>query len=205
MHRFRFAPALAGVVFALGLVACGDSGDGHSEETRALERTPPPEARAREAVPEVTPEPVARGIEIRPAGDSTGTVDTVVARPGTAVTVWVVADTEEGARAVNTTQFRLVVPNGVEVVHEDRVMKRVLTLGHWSQNFMMTFPCRGPGRFPLMRYELRIDDAFGGGDVRVEAGIPRRGAPFLGFASCDVPNRPEKVPATGGVLHLGTR
>lgn len=207
MYRIRIAIALAAV---LAMAACGkshtdQSGESGPSSTRTLEKAPPPETAAREAIPEGVPEPVAAGFALVPAGDTTDTSGELVVRPGGTFHVWVLADTREGARPISAAQYSLRVPDGVTVLHEDKVTDRVLTLGSWSGNFMITFPCRDPGLFAIMRYEMKASESFAGGEIRVMEGVPSSGQAFLGFATCEDPNHPDMVPARGEALQLVVR
>lgn len=200
MTRLVFAAVAASLL----LVGCGGGGGEKAPETVQHKDYPIGRAPATPSRPAIPPAAdsvaVTKDVTLRPFFDEAGSDTVKAVTPGKQFEVYVVAQYTQ--HTMNAAQWRLVVPEGVKVTAEHHHDPECLTLGNYAKNFAIVYECQvGDVPYWIVRYDCVADDSFKGGEIRTDQGVPQKGAPFLGFATCGTPS-PEKVPAMGGSVKL---
>lgn len=205
----RTGPLLAIVLSIMMIVpACGKGGGTSDKPSTAAipEKRPPidrPTTPGREAVPEPRDLGEAEpGIMLVPMFDPAKETTTLAVAPGDRFEVYVCA--KHPQRNMASATYQLKVPEGIEILGEGKLYERSLTLGTYSQYFVVTYPCHpGDEYYPVLRYSCMATPAFKGGEFRTEQAVPLNSdtePPFLGFVSCG--DSPDMTPANAGSAEL---
>ena len=157
---------LAGLVAFLGCGGGGESADTAANDTPAqtAQDTPAPPP-SRQAIPDDAGMGQASpDVTLQPFFDEAGTVTELAVTPGENFKLYVCAQFPVGM--ANAAQFRLVAPDGVQLVKQTEVYGKTLTMGEWDRNFAMVFPCmEGVKRVHLMEFEFSTPADFSGGEI----------------------------------------
>jgi hypothetical protein len=203
---------LSALLLAVGLLVVGCGGGEGSDESAqsgsqripepppAAESTPPPEEAGRPMIPPEMPEAV-EGVVIEPYFDAEGKVANMAVAPGELFDVYVCA--HHPGYDMATAQWRLEVPDGVQVLGEKKMFTESLSLGTHETLYIITYPCRsGEEPFAIVKYSCMATKDFAGGEFYTVGATrsPGEQPQFLGFVTCG--DRPEQVPASGGAAVL---
>lgn len=198
------------VLFITALLAvsagCGgqeNGGQSSSSDTRSESNessTPQSREESRPMIPE--PLEVVEGVEMNLYFDEAGTETEKAVAPGEMFAFYVVAEYKDPYH-INAAEFRIDLPDGVEVVGSSKFTEKALTVGSWDSDFSMAFECQPPGKQYLMKYNCAVGPDFTGGDIEITPGVKSAGISFLGFVSCKPTT--EKLPAKGGSATLAVK
>lgn len=196
-----------GIVMLICLVAPVTGCGGGEDETAASDppavtHTPsqPAEGSSRSMIPEKVEKPeIAVDVFLRPFLDAAGELTELAVVPGETFELYVFADFKD-PYSVSAAEFRIDLPDGVQLGSQEKFRERALTMGNAESDFVLAFECATPGRFFLMKYTCATFVDFKGGEISVTPGVNAAGASFLGYVTC----QPEtlKLPATGGSVKL---
>lgn len=198
-------------ILAAGLVAmvAGCGGDGNDTAQNTAQKTETavthtadkaPESQSRTMIPDALE--AVEGMALGVYFDEAGTVSEKAVAAGELITFYVTAEFKEPFH-VNAAQYRVEVPDGIQVVGETKHSDRVLTVGSWESDFSIAFECRPPGKFYLVKYSCTVGPEFAGGVIKVTPGVNPHGISYLGFVSCKPTT--EKLPAKGGSATLAKK
>jgi len=151
-------------------------------------------------IPEKVEKPeVVVDVFLRPFLDAAGELTELAVAPGGTFDLYIFAEYEE-PYFVSAAEFRVDLPNGVQLGSQEKFRERVLTMGNAETDFVLAFECAPPGKFFLMKYTCNTFVDFEGGEISITPGVNASGASFLGYVAC----QPEtlKLPATGGSVKL---
>ncbi|HEX5133609.1 MAG TPA: hypothetical protein VFX92_14135 [Candidatus Krumholzibacteria bacterium] len=182
-------------VLLLGVAGCGkgqsgDSADGQtgSESAPSVSSQLPPAdvtAKPGDAVVAAPGEefPVD-GLYLNPYFDEAGTQTEMAVAPNAQFKFYVFAETAE-PYSTNGTQYRLSLPEGIQILGTDEFEHRSVSTGTPTVNYMQAYECQPPSRFRLVTYICTTTPDFKGGEIQVLDGLPATGINFIGFTSCD--------------------
>lgn len=208
-------PGVILLSFLLFAAGCGNSGKSDTSteksspapaatgQTDATGQAATAETPGRPMIPPERPD-VVEGLYIEPRFDAGGDVSTLAVAPGELFNVYVCARHPD--YDVSTAQWKLDVPDGVEVIGEAKMFDEALSLGSWTNFYITTFPCQtGSQEFAIVKYNCIAKPGCSGGEFRTVKAVPTSGQDpsFLGFVTCG--DHPEQVPASGGSATLNMK
>jgi hypothetical protein len=196
------------VVVMLLAVGCGsengESGHDHeSASTPGETSTPPPAAGSgRAAIPEaIAPATETEGLAINLYGDLTGKVTSLQVTPGKMFEVYLLLENETTDR-IAALQYRLLLPENVSLVAEQRIKEDALIIGGSESNISIAFKCVDPGVLGVMKYIIQPAEGFTGGTIYVAEATDADMTMFRGVATCPTDGEQIKLPVAGGSLEL---
>jgi hypothetical protein len=198
MTRFH-RPTVFLIAWVALTIGCGDGGsDGGGEAGRAaIADETAAEVPGRPAIPPEGPEAV-EGLKIEPYFDREGTRTELAVAPGELFEVYVCATHPK--YLMTTAQWRLEVPDGINVAGEAKMFPESLMIGNYNEVFVITYPCQAADSlYAILKYACVATEAFSGGEFKTVKTRPRNpGAdwPFIGFVNCGEDQ--EQIPAYGG-------
>jgi len=168
---------------------------GNDRAANTSEPTPPPVTQSRPAVPEkATVE--YEGISVTPYFDKEGTVTTLAVGTGDEFEIFVFVEYPEPWEMAGV-EFRVEVPDGIEVESQGIFTDRAIVFGSWDTDISMGFGCKPADRFWTVKLKCVVEDTFKGGIVALEEGIQ---GPFLGLVTCGDQNKKIDVDPTTATL-----
>ncbi len=116
------------------------------------------------------------------AFDSEGTKRTVKLKKGQDhLDIYIIVNFPETMQ-ISATEFRLSMPEGVEVESDEFYKKRTAVLGRFEHGIAETFPCVPGPRLILHRLTLKISEPVRNCEISL---LPSRKTDFIGVASCE--------------------
>lgn len=192
---------LAGMIAGCG--GDGSSGDQQASREAIPEKSADPapaveETEGRPMIPPEGPEAV-EGVYIAPYFDAEGTATELAVAPGELFSVYIC--TVHPGYDMKTAQWKMRVPDGITVLGESKTFPQALSVGTYSEIYMITYPCQtGGNTVSLLKYNCIATEEFQGGEFEtVKAGTAlghSKEPPFLGFVTCG--DQMQQVPAYGG-------
>ncbi len=140
------------------------------------------------------------GLYLNPYFDDAGTQTELAVAPDVPFSVNVFGETAE-PYSTNAIQYRIVFPDGIEVMGVKEFEHKSVSTGDPKVNYMLAYDCQPPGRYRLVTYVCRATKEFKGGEVELLDGLAANGINFIGFVSCDF----TEMRATGGTATLTRR
>jgi hypothetical protein len=165
------------------VVSCGGKKEEPKEQPKQTVAQAPQKGQPVQAIPEgelTEYDKLVNGY-IRPYFDAAGTQTEKTVKPGEPFDVYLVAEYSADF-AMCAAEYRLVVPEGMSVVSSANCDSTIVTLGHYSDDFSITFHCISGPKTWLVRYACTTDPSFKGGEIQTEKGTKMG---FLGFSMCD--------------------
>ncbi len=83
---------------------------------------------------------------------------------------------------MSAAEFKLDVPEGIEVLGEVKSDSTIMTMGKYDKDFMMAIKCTPGPKIMLMKYLCRVGSGFQGGVIETHKGETQK---FIGFTLCD--------------------
>ena len=157
------------LVLALCLsVSCGEKS----------EQEQPPAATGEESVLGYTSEEFSFGVFF----DAEATQRTITLEKGqTEIDLYIMVHFPEGL-GITATEFRLDLPDGVEIMSDDFYAKRTLSLGGFDYGLSEAFPCVYGPMMQLHRLTLHVDEGIRNGVVSL---LPVEKTGQISVAICD--------------------
>jgi hypothetical protein len=197
------------ILVGLMMIAClvvtaAGCGGGEKEEGDLPEvtHTPSkaPEGQSRSMIPEKVEKPrTVVNVFLRPYLDEAGELTELAVTPGETFPLYLFAEYKEPYH-ISAVEFRLDLPEGVQIGTQEKFRERALTMGEVGSDFVLAFQCAPPGKYYVMKFTCHTFEDFEGGEISVTPGVNSQGESFLGYVACE----PEtlKLPATGGSVKL---
>lgn len=118
---------------------------------------------------------------IRPYFDGEGTQPDKTVKAGESFDLYVVGEFSPEF-TMCAAEYRLVLPEGVNVLSSVNCDSTMITMGRYDDDFSITFHCTAGPKMWLVKYICATDPSCQGGEIRVEKGAKMG---FLGFSLCD--------------------
>jgi len=83
---------------------------------------------------------------------------------------------------ISATEFRLSMPEGIEVESDEFYKKRTAVLGRFEHGIAETFPCVPGPKLILHRLTLKVGEPVKNGEISL---LPSLKTDFIGVASCE--------------------
>jgi len=189
------AIALGLLTVSLSLVAsCGGKSEQAAQEpAKAPQKKEPVQQIPDEGLNQF--EKMASGF-IRPAFDQAAEQTEKTVKSGDTFDIYVVAEYNPQV-PMSTANYRLALPEGVNVVASANCDSTILTVGKYDDDFVIAFRCSTGPKMWLVRYICQAGPAFRGGTVETQKGGDNQ---YLGFTMCD--EQKSLVRAQGGRAEL---